>query len=314
MDTRYLRSFLRTAELRSISRAAESIGIAQPSLSQQLLRLEDEVGFQLFHRTARGVIVTEAGRIFQEHARHILHSLDQALEDVQAVNAAASGQAIIALPYSINRLIGVDLVEAVIDHAPQTAIRLVEATTGSIRGWLDEGRIDLGILYDLGPIRHLSARPLLSEELFLIGPNGAFGARGVDAPDVPLSALGDYPLITLGPQHGLRRLLDQEAHRLGFAYRVAHEIDAVSTIAALVARGRGFTILSRPAADEELFRGRLSFARIGGGALRRRLSLVRNPAQVVSHASARVEDLTIKVMASLIAKGAWDAEPEAGLR
>jgi LysR family nitrogen assimilation transcriptional regulator len=305
---------LRTADLRSISRAAESLGIAQPSLSQQLLRLEDEVGFQLFIRTARGVTVTEAGRIFQEHARHILRSIDQALEDVQAVNAAASGQAVLALPYSINRLLGVELVEAVINHAPSTSVRLVEATTGQIRGWLDDGRIDLGVLYDLGPIRHLSARRLASEEMYLIGPAGRFGSSNEDAPDIPLSELSHYPLITLGPQHGLRKFLDQEALRLGFTYRVSHEIDAVNTIAALVAKGHGCTVLAKPAVDEELFSGKLSFARIGGGALRRTLSLVRNPAQVITHASARVEDLMIKSMASLISKGAWEAEPEAALR
>lgn len=314
MDTRYLRSFLRTADLRSISRAAESLGIAQPSLSQQLLRLEDEVGFQLFHRTARGVTVTEAGRIFQEHARHILHSIDQALEDVQAVNAAASGQAVLALPYSINRLIGVELVEAVINHAPNTSVRLVEATTGQIRGWLDDGRIDLGVLYDLGPIRHLSARRLASEEMYLIGPAGRFGSSNADVPDIPLAEMPNYPLITLGPQHGLRKFLDQEAARLGFSYRVGQEIDAVGTIAALVAKGHGYTILTKPAVDDELFSGKLSFARIASGALRRTLSLVRNPAQVVTHASARVEDLMIKSMASLIGKGAWEAEPEAVLR
>jgi LysR family nitrogen assimilation transcriptional regulator len=314
VDTRYLKSFLRTADLRSISRAAESLGIAQPSLSQQLLRLEDEVGFQLFNRTARGVTVTEAGRIFQEHARHILRGIDQALEDVQAVNAAASGQAVLALPYSINRLLGVELVEAVINHAPSTSVRLVEAPTGQIRGWLDEGRIDLGVLYDLGPIRHLSARRLASEEMYLIGPAGRFGSRNECAPDVPLAELAQYPLITLGPQHGLRKFLDQEALRLGFTYRVSHEIDAVNTIAALVAKGHGYTVLTKPAVDDELFSGKLSFARIGGGALRRTLSLVRNPAQVVTHASARVEDLMIKSMASLIEKGAWEAEPEGALR
>lgn len=311
MDTRYLRSFLRTADLRSISRAAESLGIAQPSLSQQLLRLEDEVGFQLFNRTARGVTVTEAGRIFQEHARHILRSIDQALEDVQAVNAAASGQAIIALPYSINRLLGVQLVEAVIDHAPNTEVRLVEATTGQIRGWLNDGRIDLGILYDLGPIRHLSARRLATEEMYLIGPAGRFGEGPAN---VTLAELSDYPLITLGPQHGLRKFLDIEAQRHAFTCRVKHEIDAVATIAELVANGHGYTILSKPAVRDELADGRLSFARIGNGEIRRTLSLVRNPAQVVTHASARVEDLTVKIMASLIAKGIWEAEPEAALR
>jgi len=310
VDTRYLRSFLRTADLRSISRAAESLGIAQPSLSQQLLRLEDEVGFRLFNRSARGVTITEAGRIFQEHARHILRGIDQALEDVQEVNAAASGQAIIALPYSVNRLIGVQLVEAVIDHAPTTSVRLVEANTGQIRGWLDEGKIDLGVLYDLGPIRHLSARALVREEMHLIGPAGRFAGEA----DVALAELRDFPLITAGPQHGLRRFLDQEALRLGFAYRVAQEIDAVATAAALVGKGRGFAVLSRPAVAGELAAGRLSAARIGGGALKRTLSLVRNPMKVVTHASARIEDLTIKIMAGLIAKGEWQAEPEAALR
>jgi LysR family transcriptional regulator, nitrogen assimilation regulatory protein len=328
VDTRYLRSFLRTADLRSISRAAESLGIAQPSLSQQLLRLEDEVGFKLFNRTARGVTVTEAGRIFQEHARNVLHRIDQALEDVREANAAASGQAIIALPYSLNRLIGVELVEAVLEHAPNTSVRLVESLTGNIRGWLDEGRIDLGVLYDLGPIRHLSVRPLVNEEMFLVGPSNHFqsdrdGRRDVLSqivegdregfPDVPLSELEKYPLLTTGPQHGLRKFLDHEAARLGFGLHVAHEIDSVTTIAALVMRERGFSILPKTAIDEFLFNGTISIARIEGGAIRRRLSLVRNPSKVVTHASARVEDLTIKIMSSLIAKGAWDAQPEPAL-
>ena len=314
MDTRYLRSFLRTADLRSISRAAESLGLAQPSLSQQLLRLEDEVGFKLFNRTARGVTVTEAGRIFQEHARLILRRIDQALEDVQEANAAATGQATIALPYSLNRLIGVELVRAVINHAPNTSVRLVEAATGQIRGWLDDAKIDMGVLYDLGPIRHLSARPLVTEEMVLLGPAEKFGCDDETAPDLDPADLARYPLITFGPQHGLRKFLDHEAARLGFTVVVAHEIDAVATIASLVEMGHGYTILSKPAVDEFLFAGRLSFARIGGGMLRRKLSLVRNPTKVVTHASARVEDLTIKIMASLIAKGAWEAEPDAALR
>lgn len=314
MDTRYLRSFLRTADLNSISRAAESLGIAQPSLSQQLLRLEDEVGFKLFNRTARGVTVTEAGRIFQEHARGILRRIDQAREDVQELNAAASGVSIIALPFSINRLIGVELVEAVARHAPNTSIRLVEASTGQIRGWLDAGKIDLGVLYDFGPIRHLSTRPLVTEEMYLIGPEGSFGRDDESMPDIALEQMPQFPLITFGQQHGLRKFLDHEAVALGFSYRVKNEIDAVGTIAALVANGNGFTVLSKIAIEDMLFAGRLSFARIGGGVLRRKLCLARNPTSVVTHASARVEDLTIKIMARLIEKGAWEAEPEAALR
>jgi LysR family transcriptional regulator, nitrogen assimilation regulatory protein len=310
VDTRHLKSFLRIADLRSISRAAESLGIAQPSLSQQLLRLEDEVGFKLFRRTARGVTVTEAGRIFQEHARHILRSTEQALEDVRQLNEAASGQVVFAMPHSISKLIGVALIESVMEHAPQVSVRLVEAFSGNIRGWLDAGKIDLGILHDRGSLRHLAARRLVSEEMFLIGPAGRFGDSAESAPRIAPEDLRDYPLIAPGPQHGLRNFLETESSRLGFAYRVSHEIDAVGSIVSLVSRGRGYSILPLPAVSDELAAGRLSVARVGDGTMRRTLCLVRNAAQVVTHASIVVEDFTIRIMTDLIEKGQWTAELE----
>ena len=92
MDARLLRTFLKTIELGSISRAADALGVAQPSLSQQILRLEDEVGAKLLRRTARGVATTEAGRIFEEHARHILRTIDQALEDIRQLSNEPSYQ------------------------------------------------------------------------------------------------------------------------------------------------------------------------------------------------------------------------------
>lgn len=311
MDTRHLRSFLRIAELRSISRAAESIGVAQPSLSQQILRLEDELGFKLFRRTARGVMLTEAGRVFQEHARNILRSLDQAREDMRQLTTEASGQVIFAMPPSISKLIGVPLIEMVLAHAPHVSVRLVEAFSGNIFGWLDAGKIDLGVLHDLGGLRRLSARRLVSEEMFLIGPGGRFGASVEDAPHCDSATLGEIPLIAPGPQHGLRAFLDRETERMGFAYTIRHEIDAVGNIAGLVAGGHGLAILPLPAVAEDVAAGRLSIARIGDGSMRRALHIVRNPTQVVTHASVVVEDLTIRVMADLIEQGAWRARLDA---
>ncbi len=313
MDTRHLRSFLRIADLRSISRAAESLGIAQPSLSQQLLRLEDEVGFKLFRRTARGVTVTEAGRIFEEHARQILRNTEQAMEDVRHSKDAATGQVVFAMPWSMSRLLGVPLFEAALNHAPTVSVRLVEAMTGHIRGWLDGGRIDLGILYDMGPLRHLSVRRLASEELFLIGPPGQFGT--INAPsDISARELAGLAMLLPGPQHGHRQLLDRETGRLGAALAVSHEIDAMGHVGKLVSRGHGYSILPLPAVAEEAAAGQLSIARIEGGAIRRSLSLVRNPGQVVTHASLRVEDLVIKLLSGLIAKGAWTAQPDSALK
>jgi LysR family nitrogen assimilation transcriptional regulator len=308
IDARQLRAFLKIIELGSISRAAEALGLAQPSLSQQLLRLEDEVGMKLFRRTARGVSTTEGGRIFEEHARHILRTIDQALEDVRQLKGEASGKVSFAMPMSVSRVIGVTLVEAVMKHAPRVSLRLVEAFTGHIRAWLDEGSIDLGILYDVGPLRHLSVKRLVREELYLVGPPGRYG--DLNAPrSVRVKDISDLPLILPSPEHGLRQFLDREADRLGQAWTVRAEIDSLSHIVHLVANGHGFAILSLPAVREDVQAERVSVARIENGAIRRTLCLVRNPAVVLTRASVRVEDLAIKIMHQLILKGRWLAEP-----
>ena len=283
METRHLRAFLKIADTGSISRAAESLGLSQPSLSQQLLRLEDEVGVHLFRRTPRGVIVTEGASV---------HTSDWPY--------GASGQAILAVPPSVARQVGVPLVSLLASESPEITVRLVESFTGNIRGWLERGQVDLGLLHDQGPLRNLSARRLLSEELVLAGPPGTF----VEGENVPLDRLRDYPLIAPGPQHGLRQVIEHESARLGAAFRIVQEIDALGQIVALAAAGQGYAILPRAAAEG------LAVASICGGAMRRTLCLVRNPAQVLTHASVRVEDALVRVMREAIESGAWAARIE----
>ena len=313
MDTRHLRSFLKVADTGSITRAAESLGIAQASLSQQLLRLESELGFDLLRRTPRGVSLTEAGRVFQEHARQILRGAEQAIEDGRRFGAEPTGEVILAAPYSICKVAGVVLVEAFLRHAPQVSFRLVEAFTGQIRGWLDDGKVDLGVLHDLGPLRHLTARRLATEELYLVGPAGRYG--DIEAmPDAPVADLAELPMILPGLPHGLRQVIEQEAARFGVVLKVRQEIDAMAYIGDLVAAGHGYSVLPLPVISDALGAGRISIARIGGGVIRRTLCLVRNRSQVVTHASIRCEDLTVKVLSRLIEKGVWLAEPDPALR
>jgi LysR family nitrogen assimilation transcriptional regulator len=313
VDTRHLRSFLKIAERGSISRAAVSLGIAQASLSQQLLRLEDEVGFSLFRRTARGVTLTETGRIFQEQARNILRVTELAIEDARQVTAEARGAVILAVPYSISRLAGVALVEAFRRHAPRLSFHLVEAFTGQIRGWLDAGKVDLGILHELGALRHLSSRRLASEELFLIGPPKRYGTLD-EMPTVPVTELSTLPMILPGPSNGLRQLIAQETERLGATLTVQQELDAMAHMGTLVARGHGYSVLPLSAVADALAAGQVSIARIQDGSIRRTLCLVRNISQVVTHASVRCEDLTIKVLSRLIEKRVWTAELDKALR
>jgi LysR family nitrogen assimilation transcriptional regulator len=303
VDTQHLKAFLKIAETGSISRAAESLGIAQPSLSQQLLRLEDEVGIRLFDRTARGVTLTEAGKIFLERAHQILQATELAIADAQHLREEARGQVVFAMPPSIARLIGAALVEALAEKAPRVKVRIVEAFHGTIRGWLEAEKIDLGILYDLGPLRHLAARHLASDELVLITPRASEEHRG----EVSLAELAGRPLIAPGPQHGLRQVIDREAARAGVALDIVQEIDALDTITELVARGQGIAILPHCSVMDPVRPGALSVTHFASGGLWRGFSLMRNPSHVLTHASVQMESQTRAVIASLVAEGGWPA-------
>jgi LysR family nitrogen assimilation transcriptional regulator len=186
-------------------------------------------------------------------------------------------------------------------------LRLVEAFTGQIRGWLEAGKVDLGVLHDLGPTAGLSAHRLATEELYLVGPPGRFDKRKTP-PSVGVSELDGLPMILPGPSHGLRQLIEQELTRLGLSVTVSLQIDAMAQIGSLIARGHGYSIMPLPAIAEDVTAGRVSIARIADGAIKRTLCLVRNSSQVVTHASIRCEDLLAKVLASLIGKGIWIAE------
>lgn len=310
MDTRQLTCFLRIVETRSISRAAISLGISQPSLSQQLLRLEDELGVKLFKRVARGVTVTEAGRLFEEHARYLLTCSVNAVESLRELTGSAGGQVIFTVPPTLIRLIGVPLFEAFKGRAPGASLRLGEALTANIFSWLEEGKIDLGILYDLGPRPNLSMRRLVSEELFLVGAPGTFADDNSVAPE----SLNRYDLIVPGLPFALRQLLDREAARFGVALRIAHEMDSFEQIVALVVRGHGHTILPRAAIAEDITAGRLDVRGIADGSLQRTLCLARNPARTLTHASVVAENLTVRVILELIDSGLWNVVPSAGLR
>jgi LysR family nitrogen assimilation transcriptional regulator len=307
VDTRHLQAFLKIAECGSVSKAAEALGMAQPSLSQLLLRLEDEVGAKLFRRTARGVTTTDAGRIFEEHAPNILQAAERALDDVRRAEKEARGEVRFAVPVSVSLVLGVPLVEAVRRHAPHVSLRLVEALSGSIRSWLDEGSIDLGILYDPGPLRHLTIRSLATEELYLIGPPGAFPPLGAGN-TVPLEQLGDCPLILPTAQPALREFLEQQAARLGVSLTFRTDIEALAHISRLVGAGYGYSMLTLPSIEDDLMSGRISAARIAGAAFRRTVCLARNPSRVVTAASVRVEDLIFKIAQVMVGDGRWKAE------
>ncbi|ALC14169.1 LysR family transcriptional regulator [Sphingopyxis sp. 113P3] len=308
MDEVQLRNFMMISRCASITEAADRLGIAQPSLSQQLLRLEDEFGTKLFRRTSRGVAATDAGRMLQEHAATILQAMNRAREEVQGAERVPQGQVAIGLPGTASLILGVQLLIASRAALPLVNIHVREAMSGTIRRWLEEGRIELGVLYDAEGLHHLASKVIARETLLLVGPAGAFGKAdefGIAIEPVEQGVLRGQDFILPSVSHGLRKLIERRLHMENLSLAVTTEIDSLAHTKTLVAAGFGYTLLSHAAIRAELTSGELSAALIAGIDLSRSVSFVRNPAQRLTRASIEVEDLATQLLREMVADGRW---------
>jgi len=310
MDGTLLRNFLVIAECGSITRAAERLKIAQPSLSQQLLRLEDELSVALFLRTARGVKLTEAGRIFADHAHAILSSMERAQDEVRGLTASLRGNISVGMPSSISYLLGVPLIMEVRQQLAEVSLTLEEGMSGRLREWIDEGAVDFAVLYGEDDFGHLLVTPLATEELCLVGRAGEFGPadpRGVAVTPVMLSAIKPLNLIIHSRRHSLRRLV--EAADPASATEVKFEVDSLIHIIRLVGAGHGHAVLPLSAVRDDVAAGKLACAKLAEPSLSRQISIARHPARVVTRASIAVEDIFITLVKKMADEGLWTLLP-----
>jgi len=313
MDVKHLRYFLTIAEEGSISRASAALGVSQPSLSQMLLRLEEVIGSKLFDRGASGVVLTETGRLFAQHVRGIVRQMDVALESVRGREEEIAGRVTFGLPSSLCLVLGVPLVRLAHKELEHVSLCVTEAMSGHILEWLEEGSIDLAFLYNASNLTHLTNRLVLSEDLYLIGQPGSFGAvdrTGVAIEPVPVRNLGDYRLIMPTVRHGLRVYVEAQARAHRLCLNIWTEIDSLTQVKALVAEGEGFSILSEGATHPELVSGHLHAARLSEPGMTRTVHLVHNPKKPITRAVASVEHLAVTLMRQLVRDGRWLARFE----
>lgn len=311
MDEAQLRNFLMIAECGSITSASERLGLAQPSLSQQLLRLEDEIGATLFRRTSRGVEVTEAGRVFEEHARHILKASRLARQEARDSDTISRRKVSIGIPLSIGQLLTRPLLRAARSAFPEIALEIREALNRDVKSWVEDGGADLAILFHAVGARHLAVKPIAEETMLLIGPPGAFGpadAYGVAIEPVDVDLLGSVDLILLPFADRVREALAKMNGAGARKLSVIVETTSLEHIKAMVEDGFGYSILAHVAASQELLAGGLAAARIQDFDLRRNVSVVRSPSYGVSRASVAIEDIAMRLLREMMADGRWVVE------
>ena len=306
MDIRHLRYFVAISEERSLSAASRRLGVAQPSLSQHVIRLEDELGVALITRSAQGIQLTEEGRMLLRHARAICGSLDTCVAEMKEAGGALRGRVAFGMPPSVSMVMSVPLAETVRIEFPEVRLQAIEAMSGFIRNWIDDHTVDIGFLYYIDPKDSFHAIPILDEQLcFFSAPDNWPLATPPGAP-TSLAALRGLELILPSPSHGLRKTIESHARAAGIDLTVVIEMDAMTQIKELVARGSGYTIFAPAAAYDFVARGELVKAPITDPDMSRPVYLVHSTTRPMTRACQSVQRLTLEVARDLVRRGIWE--------
>ena len=235
----------------NVTRAAEQLRIAQPSLSQALKELEAELGLQLLVRGPRGSVLTDAGREFAKHAADILQRLPVARDAARRAAQGAGGQLVVGFTGSSTFDVLPRLVQQAREHLPEVSLRLVEMLTDSQIHALHARRIDAAI-----------GRPLLHEPGLssrVIARRGFLVALHVRHPlarlrQLTLAQLQDEDLITpqRRPGPGFHAQLMETCSAAGVHLRIVHEAIHMPIVPGLVAAGMGVGLVSEELRDLEV--------------------------------------------------------------
>lgn len=303
MDLRQLKYFVQITESGNFSRAAEMLRIAQPSLSQQVKNLEDELGVELLRRHARGVTPTEMGQQLYDHARRILEEVERVKDVVRSQSVNPSGRVAVGLPTSACRGLSIPLITAMAERQPNITLRVVEAMTGYLDEFLQVGRLDVALLYDRRAFETVAWTELMVEELMLFVPPGhALAASG----GVTLRALFEHPIVLPGAPNVLRTVIEQVAARHDIT-PVAMDCDSLPAIAQLVQQGRALAVMPHFAFVEEMRRGEMVAVPILDPTPSWRLSVVVSPRTMNPRGSDAVAKVMADVIAGLVEAGIWRA-------
>jgi LysR family nitrogen assimilation transcriptional regulator len=253
VDFRKLKYFVAVSEQKSFTKGAEVLRIAQPALGLQIRQLEQELKVQLLVRHSRGVELTDAGVILLGHARDILERIELARAAVRDSAPMQSERITIGMAPSISAMLSYPLIKLGAQKFPNVTIVLVEELSSVLLEWLENGRIDIAIGYEMLHSAKVSGDPLFIQDFFLVqSPNAKPRRRKVD-----FAELANFELLMPASPHGLRELMEAGAARLGLHLTIRSEVQSISVLKELVEQGICATVLSYGAVARECEKGRL---------------------------------------------------------
>ncbi len=262
MDARQLEIFVKVAELGSFSRAAEALFLTQPTVSEHIRGLEEELGVRLLDRLARGAAPTKAGQLLLGYARRILELHREARQAVDQFQGRMSGELVIAASTIPGEYVLPAFIGRFKEKYPDISISLLIGDTQRVVEWVLEGRAELAVAGAQIDQRALEYRELMPDELVLVVA-AAHPWHGKKT--ATLEEVRAEPLIVRERGSGSRYALERALAEVGLDlsdFRVVGEMGSTQAIKQGVKAGVGISLISKRAVAEECQHGTLHCVKV----------------------------------------------------
>lgn len=302
LELRQLRYFLRIVDLGSMGKAANELDIATAALSQQISKLESELGVALLHRSSSGTKLTEAGSVFYRSAQLVLRHADDAISIAQRMQI--TGRVSIGLTPATISALAMPFFETMKTRYPEVELHIVESFSGYLSNMLNLRQLDLAVLFEIEAAYSWEITPLLSEGLFaLYSPYFE-----ITTPPGGLSLLQvvDLPLVLPSKRHGFRRVLETRFAQRGLSPSTITEVDSLSFLLELVRSGYGISVQQSAVTSRALSMG-LRVTRLIDPEAQVQNFLVSLPEKEMSPTASVAKTVLIEVVKKLVQEGKWDA-------
>jgi LysR family nitrogen assimilation transcriptional regulator len=299
MTPRQLKYFLRISELKSFTKAAAVLHVAQPALSRQIQQLEADLGVQLFTRTDSGVTLTDAGRALNIRAVKLLDHLASVRDEISSFADEIHGQLKFGIPPSFFDLLTSPLIQEYRSKFPAVELTIIEDISSSIHELILNGRLDIGIVLSIESMHGLVHRPLFDEQLFIAGAKGLINENTPMA----LESITRLPLILTQQPNAMRVILEDILRVKNIPHHVALETNSTRLQSEMAARGIGFTVLSFSGISKDVESNRLSAAPLED--LQVTWSLVYSKERELGSAAHHLTEMLLDLTKKQFATGRW---------
>jgi DNA-binding transcriptional LysR family regulator len=304
LELRQLKYLIGIVEAGSVSRASQALHIAQPALSQQIGRLEDELGVKLLTRSVRGVLPTEAGLAVLQQAKAILKQVEATRSIAAQAEGGLTGKVAIGLPWTITMLLGLSLLRTVREQLPAVQLELVEGPSPMLGGLLAQGKLDVAVLFESATSGGLAMEPVLIEPLLFIGASGTLSDRS----EMSLPAAAAFPLVLLSRPNGIREAVERRWAEAGVKPHVLAEINAPALLVQAVRDGLGFSVLPSCGIDVAVQAGELDAVPLTDATMTRHIHIATSRLYPPPPAAASVIEMLRRLMFAAVDEGRWFAQ------